>query len=144
VSGHIIADLFASTSGADSDWVVKLIDVYPDEWPKDRSMGGYQLMVAGEILRGRYRHSFERPEPVRPNEVNEYKVDLRWADHTFKKGHRIMVQAQSTWFPLYDRNPQKYVENIFRAKAEDYIAATQRIFRSKKFPSHILLPVRTP
>lgn len=143
VSGQIIADLFASTSGTDSDWIVKLIDVYPEEWPQDRTMGGYQLMVASEILRGRYRKSFEKPEPVRPNEINEYKCDLRWADHTFKKGHRIMVQVQSTWFPLYDRNPQKYVENIFKAQESDFIPATQRVFRSRKYPSHMLLPVRT-
>ena len=143
VSGQIIGNLFAATTGSDSDWVVKLIDVYPDEWPKDSRMGGYQLMVAGEILRGRYRKSFEKPEPVKPNEVNEYKVDLRWADHTFKKGHRVMVQVQSTWFPAYDRNPQKYVENIFKAKEADYIVATQRVFRSKKFPSHMILPVKT-
>ncbi len=142
VSGQIIADMFASTSGTDSDWVVKLIDVYPDEWPQDRSMGGYQLMVANEILRGRYRKSFEKPEPVKPNEINEYKCDLRWADHTFKKGHRMMVQVQSTWFPLYDRNPQSYVENIFKAKESDYIAATQRVFRSKQFPSHLILPIK--
>jgi putative CocE/NonD family hydrolase len=142
ISGQIIAKLFASTSGSDSDWVVKLIDVYPDDWPRDPRMGGYQLMVASEILRGRYRRSFEKPEPVKPNEVNEYNVDIRWADHTFKKGHRLMVQVQSTWFPLYDRNPQKYVENIFKATDADYIAATQRIFRSKQFPSHIALPVK--
>ncbi|MFN7929899.1 MAG: CocE/NonD family hydrolase [Blastocatellia bacterium] len=114
VSGQIIADLFASTSGTDSDWIVKFIDVYPDVYPQERAMSGYQLMVASEILRGRYRNSFEKPEPVRANEVTEYKCDLRWADHTFKKGHRVMVQVQSTWFPLYDRNPQKYVENIFK------------------------------
>jgi hypothetical protein len=142
ISGQIIAKLFASTSGGDSDWVVKLIDVYPDDWPRDPRMGGYQLMVASEILRGRYRRSFEKPEPVKPNEVNEYNVDIRWADHTFKKGHRLMVQVQSTWFPLYDRNPQKYVENIFKATDADYLAATQRIFRSKQFPSHIALPVK--
>ena len=106
-------------------------------------MGGYQLMVASEILRGRYRNSFEKPEPVQPNVVTEYKCDLRWADHTFKKGHRVMVQVQSTWFPLYDRNPQKYVENIFKASESDYIAATQRVFRSQQHPSHLRLPVRT-
>lgn len=143
VSGQIIADLFASTSGTDSDWVVKLIDVYPEEWPQDLSMRGYQLMVASEILRGRYRHSFEKPEPVKSNEINEYKCDLRWTDHTFQKGHRVMVQVQSTWFPLYDRNPQKYVENIFKAKDSDYQSATQRIFRSQQFSSHVILPVKS-
>lgn len=143
VSGHIIANLFASTSGTDSDWIVKLIDVYPDEWPQDKEMGDYQLMVADEILRGRYRNSFEKPEPVKPDEVNHYKCDLRWADHTFKKGHRIMVQVQSTWFPLYDRNPQKYVENIFKAKADDYQMATQRVFRTAQQPSHVVLPIKS-
>ncbi len=143
VSGQIIANLFASTSGTDSDWVVKLIDVYPDEWPKNPTMMGYQLMVADEILRGRYRNSFEKPEPVKPDEVNQYKCDLRWADHTFKKGHRIMVQVQSTWFPLYDRNPQKYVENIFKATETDYQVATQRIYRTAQQPSHVVLPIKS-
>ncbi|HZS07028.1 MAG TPA: CocE/NonD family hydrolase [Blastocatellia bacterium] len=143
VSGQVIAHLFASTTGSDSDWIAKLIDVYPDDWPKDPRMGGYQLMIADEIFRGRYRQSFEKPEPLKPNQVYEYALDLRWADHTFRKGHRIMVQVQSTWFPVYDRNPQKYVENIFKAKESDYIAATQRVFRSKRFPSHVVLPVKT-
>ena len=142
ISGQILANLFASTSGTDSDWVVKLIDVYPEEWSLDMRMSGYQLMVSSEILRGRYRKSFERPEPVKSNEVNAYQVDLRWADHTFKKGHRVMVQVQSTWFPLYDRNPQKYVENIFKAKDADYQTAIQRIFRNRQFPSHLVLPIK--
>ena len=105
-------------------------------------MGGYELMIADEILRGRFRKSFEKPEPIVPNQVNEYTIDLHTNDHRFLKGHRVMVQVQSTWFPVYDRNPQKFVPNIFMAKDSDYQAATQRIFRSQHFPSHITLPVR--
>jgi uncharacterized protein len=141
VSGEIIAQLFASTSGSDSDWVVKLIDVYPEEVADNHRMGGYQFMVAGEVLRGRYHRSFEKPEALVPNKITEFNVDLIHKDHSFKKGHKIMVQVQSTWFPVIDRNPQKYVENIFKAKDADYIAATQRIFRSKSFASGIKLPV---
>ncbi len=141
ISGNIVARLFASTSGTDSDWVVKLIDVYPEEYAKEPRMGGYQLMIANEILRGRFRKSFEKPEPVAPNQVNEYVIDLHTSDHRFLKGHKIMVQVQSTWFPLYDRNPQKFVPNIYMAKDSDYHAATQRVFRSKRFSSHIKLPV---
>jgi hypothetical protein len=141
VTGDIVALLFASTSGTDSDWIVKLIDVYPEDYPKDRRMGGYQLMVANEVLRGRFRKSFENPEPIKPDEVNEYAIDLRSNDHTFLKGHKIMVQVQSTWFPIIDRNPQKYVENIFLAKGSDYQSATQRVYRSERYPSHIALPI---
>ena len=141
VSGEIIAQLFASTTGTDSDWIVKLIDVYPENWPEDYRMGGYQFMVAGEVIRGRYHKSFEKPEALVPNKVTEFNVDLIHKDHSFKKGHKIMVQVQSTWFPVIDRNPQKYVENIFKAKDSDYVAATQRVFRSKSFASCIRLPV---
>jgi hypothetical protein len=141
VSGEIIAQLFASTTGTDSDWIVKLIDVYPQEWPDNHRMGGYQFMLTGEVLRGRYHKSFEKPEPLAPNKVTEFNIYLIHRDHTFKKGHKIMVQVQSTWFPIIDRNPQKYVENIFKAKDSDYTAATQRVFRSKTFASHIKLPV---
>lgn len=141
VTGDIIARLFASTTGSDSDWVVKLIDAYPAEYPADAKMANYQFMVASEILRGRYRRSFEKPEAIEPNKINEYTVDMRGNDYTFKKGHRIMVQMQSTWFPLYDRNPQKFVENIFLAKEEDFQKATQRIYRSAKYPSHISVSV---
>ena len=141
VTGDIIARLFASTSGTDSDWVVKLIDVYPAEYPADAKMANYQLMVASEILRGRYRRSFEKAEPIKPNKVAEYTIDLRGNDYTFKKGHRIMVQVQSTWFPLYDRNPQKFVSNIYLAKEGDFQTATQRIYRSAKQPSHISVSV---
>jgi putative CocE/NonD family hydrolase len=141
VSGEITAQLFASTTGTDSDWIVKLIDVYPEELPDNYRMGGYEFMVAGEVLRGRYHKSFEKPEPLVPNKVTEFDVYLIHKDHTFKKGHKIMVQVQSTWFPVIDRNPQKYVENIFKAKDADYIAATQRVYRSKSFASGIKLPV---
>ena len=141
VSGEIIAQLFASTSGTDSDWIVKLIDVYPQEWPDNHKMGGYQFMVAGEVLRGRYHKGFDKPEPLIPDKVTEFNVDLIHKDHCFKKGHKIMVQVQSTWFPVIDRNPQKYVENIFKAKDSDYIAATQRVYRSKSQASGVKLPV---
>ncbi len=141
VTGDIVAHLFASTSGTDSDWIVKLIDVYPEEYPKQRSMGGYQLMVANDVFRGRFRKSFERPELIAPNEVYEYAIDLHSNDHTFLKGHKIMVQVQSTWFPIIDRNPQKYVDNIFLAKESDFQPATQRVFRSGLYPSHIVLPI---
>ncbi len=143
VTGRIGARLFASTSGSDSDWVVKLIDVYPEDYPDEPAMGGYQLMIANEVLRGRFRSSFEKPEPLVPERVTDFAIDLHGADHRFLKGHKIMVQVQSTWFPLIDRNPQTFVENIFLAKASDYRPATQRVFRSKAHPSHIILPVRT-
>jgi len=116
---------------------VKLIDVYPEDYPKDYKMGGYQLMIANDVFRGRFRKSFEKPEPITPDEVNEYVIDMHQCDHRFLKGHKIMVQVQSTWFPVIDRNPQKYVENIFKAREEDYVKATQRVFRSKGSPSHL-------
>jgi putative CocE/NonD family hydrolase len=137
VTGDVVADLFAATTGTDTDWVVKLIDEYPAEDGKP----GYQLMVAEEILRGRYRKSFTQPEPVKPGEVNEYKWSLHGVDHTFLKGHRMMVEVQSSWFPLYDRNPQTYVENIMTAPAEAYKAETVSVYGSAKWPSHLELPV---
>jgi putative CocE/NonD family hydrolase len=143
VTGRIAARLFASTSGTDADWIVKLIDVYPGDYPAEPTMGGYQLMIADEVFRGRFRTSFEKPEPLVPDRVTEFTIDLHAADHRFLKGHKIMVQVQSTWFPLIDRNPQTFVENIFLAKASDYRPATQRVFRSAAHPSHIMLPVRT-
>ncbi|MDE1177650.1 MAG: CocE/NonD family hydrolase [Edaphobacter sp.] len=135
VTGDVMADLFAATTGSDADWVVKLIDVYPDDAPD--GMGSYQLMIADEILRGRYRKSFEKPEAVKPGEVTEYKWSLHGADHTFLKGHRIMVEVQSTWFPLYDRNPQTYVPNIMSAPATAYKPETISIYGSSKYPSHL-------
>ena len=104
-------------------------------------MGGYQLMIASEVLRGRFRRGFEKPEPVASNRVNEYTIDLHSNNHAFLKGHRIMAQVQSTWFPLIDRNPQKYVSNIFEATEADFRKATQRVYRSRGLPSHIELPV---
>ena len=143
VTGCIVARLFASTTGTDSDWIVKLIDVYPEDVPAEPAMGGYQLMIANEVFRGRFRSSFEKPEALVPDRVTDFTIDLHGADHRFLEGHKIMVQVQSTWFPLIDRNPQTFVENIFLAKASDYRPATQRVFRSKVHPSHIVLPVRT-
>ena len=133
----MVAKLFASTTGSDADWVVKLIDVYPEKVEEDWKLSGFELMVADEIFRGRYRNSFEKPEPLTPNQVTPFSVDLHSANHVFKKGHRIMVQVQSTWFPLYDRNPQKFVPNIFEAKESDYQQATHTIYRSKGYPSNV-------
>lgn len=141
ITGAIKAKLFASTTGSDSDWIVKLIDVYPQEISPDFRMGGYQFMVAGEVMRGRYANGFDQPQALVPNQVKEFTVDLIHKDHAFKKGHKIMVQVQSTWFPIIDRNPQKFVENIFTARDSDFTIATQRIFRSKSAPSHIEVPV---
>jgi hypothetical protein len=143
VSGKIIANLFASTSGTDSDWIVKLIDVYPDRYEADPSMSGYQLMIAGDVFRGRYLKSFEKPEPLAANAINHYQIGFPANDHTFKKGHRIMVHVQSTWFPVIDRNPQMFVSNIFKAKETDFQPATQKIFRSGKHASYIALPIET-
>ncbi|MDQ3012850.1 MAG: CocE/NonD family hydrolase [Acidobacteriota bacterium] len=141
VSGNVIGNLFASTTGTDSDWIIKLIDVYPEEYAKEPKMGGYQLMVANEVFRGRFRKSFEKPEALTPNAINKFKVDMRHCNHRFLKGHKIMVQVQSTWFPVIDRNPQKFVPNIFKATDADYIKATQRVFRSKQSSSHVAVPV---
>jgi putative CocE/NonD family hydrolase len=141
VSGKIIAKLFASTTGTDSDWIVKLIDVYPEKYPADPKMGGYQLMIAGDVVRGRYRNSFEKPEPIVAGAVVPYEIGFPANDHVFLKGHRIMVQVQSTWFPVIDRNPQRVVPSIFDAKDSDFQKATQRIYRSGRQASHIMLPV---
>ena len=141
VSGQVVANLFAATSGTDSDWIVKLIDVYPDKFEPDPKMGGFQLMIAGDVFRGRYRKSFEKPEPIAANAVLPYQITFPANDHVFKKGHRIMVQVQSTWFPVIDRNPQRFVPNIFQAKESDFQPAAQRIFRSGKNASYIAVPV---
>ena len=141
VTGNLSAKLFAATSGSDADWVVKLIDVYPEQYPKEPRMAGYQFMIANDVFRGRFRNSFEKPEPIVPDKVEAYTIDLHSINHVFKKGHKIMVQVQSTWFPIIDRNPQKYVPNIFEATESDFIIATQKIFRSAAFPSHIELSV---
>jgi putative CocE/NonD family hydrolase len=145
VAGDLIAELVASTSGTDSDWVVKLIDAYPEDAPDDQEthtkMGGYQLMIADEIFRGRFHNGFEHPEPLPSGKPVEYKIDLHTNDHVFLKGHRIMLQIQSTWFPVYDRNPQTYIPNIFDASAPDYRKASQRVYRTPRLASAILLPV---
>jgi putative CocE/NonD family hydrolase len=141
ISGQPIADLFASTSGTDCDFVVKLIDVYPDNYPSNPELRGYQLMISADILRGRYRNDWANPVPVPAGKVERYRWILPAAAHVFLPGHRIMVQIQSSWFPLYDRNPQTYVENIFRAKPEDYQKAVERIFHRSGQASSIELPV---
>ena len=140
VTGDVSADLWAATSGTDADWVVKLIDEYPND-PKLGKMAGYQLMVAEEIFRGRYRTSFENPQPVTAHTPLEYKWSLHGVDHAFLPGHRLLVEVQSSWFPLYDRNPQTFVQNIMQAQPGDYHAATQRIFWSAGHPSHLVLPI---
>jgi putative CocE/NonD family hydrolase len=158
VTGELAAKLYASTSGTDSDFVVKLIDVFPEHaqspaWKEDegpapaqysKSMNGYQLPIAMEVRRGRYLKSFEKPEPLKSNIAELWEVPLRDRDHVFRKGHRIMVQVQSSWFPLIDRNPQKYVPSIYRAGEEDFVQATQRIYCTPTMPSHIVLPVMRP
>jgi putative CocE/NonD family hydrolase len=141
ISGAPAADLFAATTGTDADWVVKLIDVFPDETPNDPDMGGYQLAVSMDIFRGRYRESFEHPSAIPANQAQRYRFVLPTVNHVFQPGHRIMVQIQSSWFPLYDRNPQKFVPNIFYAAPADYVKATQTVFRSAESPSAVWLPV---
>ena len=140
-SGAPIADLFAATTGSDADWVVKLIDVFPDEVPSEPEMGGYQLAVSMDVFRGRYRQSFEQPSAIPANEPQRYRFVLPTINHVFLPGHRIMVQIQSSWFPLYDRNPQKYLANIFLAKPSDYVKATQSIFHSAGLESAVWVPV---
>ena len=130
IAGDVVAHLFASTTGSDADWIVKLIDVYPDQIPANLPMAGYEFMVSNEVFRGRYRQGFERAQPITPGVVQEYTFSLHTQNYAFLKGHRIMVQVQSTWFPLIDRNPQTFVKNIFIAKTSDFRSATHRIFRS--------------
>ena len=143
ISGEPIANLFASTSGTDSDWVVKLIDLYPDQVAGQPNMGGYQLMISADIFRGRYRESLEVAKPIAADKPLLYRFGLPTANHVFLPGHRIMVQIQSSWFPLYDRNPQTFVPNIFWAKPEDYRKATQRIYNAAGQASFIELPLVT-
>ena len=145
ISGQPVANLVASTSGSDSDWVVKVIDVYPDEVANQPEMGGYQLMISADIFRGRYRESLETAKPIAPGKPLLYRFELPTANHVFLSGHRVMVQIQSSWFPLYDRNPQTFVPNIFWAKRADYQKAVQRIFHSPTpgQASFIELPVVT-
>jgi uncharacterized protein len=155
VTGELEANLYASTSGTDADFVVKLIDVYPEEaqpdaWDKDvgpkpgqyqRSVNGYELPIAMEVRRGRYNQSYEHPRPLPASRPVKWTVPLRDHDHVFLKGHRLMVQVQSTWFPLIDRNPQKFVPSIYKAKPGDYVKATQRVYSSPALPSQVVLPV---
>ncbi len=155
VTGPLAADLFASTSGTDSDFIVKLIDVYPQDaqknaWTPDQgpkpgeyaqSLNGYELPIAMEVRRGRYLESYETPHPLTANKPAEWNISLRDHDHVFLKGHRIMVQIQSTWFPVIDRNPQKFVGSIYKANTSDFVSATQRIYCSPDMPSHLVLPV---
>jgi len=141
LTGAITAHLFAATTGTDADWVVKLIDVYPDTMPQSPAFAGYELMVSNDVFRGRFRESFVTPHPTPANQVEEYKIDLHTQDYRFLKGHRIMVQVQSTWFPLIDRNPQSYVANIFEATDADFRAARERVYRAGPRASYIDLPV---
>ena len=146
IAGAVKADLWTATSGTDADWVVKVIDVWPDDakspegMPGSTSMSGYQQLIRGDIMRGKYRHSLENPEPFVPGKPARVSYDLLDCFHTFKKGHRLMIQIQSSWFPLYDRNPQTFM-NISKAKAADFRKADQTIFRSKDRSSRIILPV---
>ncbi len=141
VAGEPFARLFASTSGTDSDWIVKIIDVWPDEVPDDPKLGGYQQMLSADAFRGRYREDFSAPKPIAPGKVLEYRIRLPNVSHTFLPGHRIMVQIQSSWFPLYDRNPQTFVPNIMFAPPQSFVKATQRVWHSKDAATAIELPV---
>jgi putative CocE/NonD family hydrolase len=141
VTGDVMAHLFASTTGTDADFVVKLIDVYPDINSASLKMSGYQLPVAMEIIRGRFRKSFEKPSPIVPGKIEEFIIDLHNINHTFLKGHHLMIQVQSTWFPIIDRNPQKFVTNIFEAKESDFIKATETIYCNQQYSSYIELPI---
>ena len=143
IAGNITARLFASTTGSDADWVVKLIDVYPDSVERPE-MRGYQLMISGEILRGRYRTSFEKAAPITPNAALPYTIDLHQQSYTVRRGHRLMVQVQSSWFPLYDRNPQLFVPNIFTARADQYKAQQHRVWHTRARPSRVDIDVLPP
>lgn len=141
VTGKIVAHLFASTSGTDADWIVKLIDVYPAFDQDNLLMSNYQFPVTMEVFRGRFRKSFEKPVPLTPGKPEEFTIDMHYVNHVFRKGHRLMIQVQSTWFPLIDRNPQKFVPNIFEAKETGFIKAEQRIYHSSSNATYIELPV---
>jgi len=150
LAGPILADLWVSTSGTAADWVVKVIDVFPDDAPAftgasgERKMGGYQMMVRSEVIRGRFRDSYQHPRPFKPDVPARVRLPLQDVLHTFKAGHRIMVQIQSTWFPLVDRNPGRYVDNIFEASEQDFIRTTQRVYRSRSMPSRLEVTVLSP
>jgi putative CocE/NonD family hydrolase len=144
LAGPLIADLLVATTGTDADYVVKLIDVFPDDFPnndpdpKNIEMGGYQMLVRAEVFRGKFRNSFEKPEPFVPNKITEVKYKLPDVAHTFKKGHRIMIQVQNSWFPLVYRNPQQFMD-IYNAKDSDFQRATHRIYHDKSNASHIVV-----
>jgi putative CocE/NonD family hydrolase len=146
IAGPVTASLYVSTTGTDSDFIVKLIDVYPDDAPDNEPnpagvrMGGYQMLVRGEPMRAKFRNSFERPEPMTPGKITKVEFTMPDIFHTFLKRHRIMVQIQSTWFPLVDRNPQKFVD-IYSAVESDFQKATQRVYRSGRNSSHLRLNV---
>ena len=140
LTGEVVADIFASTTGSDNDMVVKLIDEYPGDDP-DPKMRGYELMTNAEIFRGRYLSGFDRPTALSPGSIHEYKFSLHDVDHVFKAGHTVMVEIQSAWFPLYDRNPQTFVPNIMKAKPGDFHAATISILTGTDHDSKLLLPV---
>jgi predicted acyl esterase len=149
IAGPITAHLQVSTTGTDSDWVVKLIDVYSGDYPNPNpnpagvQMGGYQQLVRGEAMRGKFRNSFTKPEPFEPGKVTKVEWVLPDAYHTFRRGHRIMVQVQSSWFPLVDRNPQKFCD-IYQAREEDFQKATQRVYRSPQASSQVRVQVLAP
>ena len=146
LTGALTADLFVSTTGTDADYIVKLIDVFPPETKAGPEtdvkvpLGGYQMLVRGEVFRGRYRNSFEKPEAFVPGKVTEVKYELPDVAHTFKKGHRIMIQVQNSWFPLVDRNPQKFVD-IYKCSESDFQKATHRLYHDAKYPSHLKVNV---
>jgi hypothetical protein len=155
VTGELSADLFASSSGTDSDFVVKLIDVYPDNAVKNawrpeegpepgqyaKSLNGYELPIAMEVRRGRFNNNYGHPQALVPNRPIEFAIPLRDHDHVFLKGHRVMVQVQSTWFPVIDRNPQTFVPSIYTAQASGFVPATQRVYCTPERPSHLVLPI---
>jgi hypothetical protein len=140
LTGEVVADIYASTTGTDNDMVVKLIDQCPDDDP-DPKMRGYQLMTNEEIFRGRYLGSFVEPKPLRANSIHEYKYSLHDVDHVFKAGHTVLVEVESSWFPLYDRNPQTFVPNIMTAKPEDYKTATITIYSDAEHDSSLQVPL---
>ena len=144
IAGEVVAKLFASTTGTDADWVVKLIDVYPEHHPENWNLAGYQLMVSNEVFRGRYRKGFETPAPIPAGTVQPYSFSLHTQNYTFKAGHRVMVQVQSTWFPIIDRNPQTFTKSIFDAEERDFVKATHRVYRSARYPSRVEVPVVGP
>src|SRR5262249_44388997 len=146
VAGPVLAELFVSTSGTDSDWVVKLIDVYPNDYPDPKpnpagvKMGGYQQLVRGDVMRGKFRDSLEKPEAFTPGKPTAVKFALADVYHTFRRGHRVMVQVQSSWFPLVDRNPQMFTD-IYSARPSAFRKATQRVYRTRELPSRVTLRV---